>query len=51
MARADGVVGLVEAADARDTRRGVLANLAVNVAEALGLGIAAWLTGSVALRL
>jgi cation diffusion facilitator family transporter len=28
----------------------VLATLAVNVAEALGLGIAAWLTGSVALR-
>jgi cation diffusion facilitator family transporter len=41
---------MAEAADGGTTRRSVVVSLAVNCAETLGLGVAAGVTGSVALR-
>lgn len=41
---------IVDQTESRAARRSVLASVAVNFAEAVGLGIAAWITGSFALR-
>ncbi|HYB15373.1 MAG TPA: cation diffusion facilitator family transporter [Streptosporangiaceae bacterium] len=41
---------MAETANSRTTRRAVLVTFAVDGAETLGLGVAAWVTGSVAVR-
>ena len=50
VSQADGAAGTAKMTDVGATRRGVLASLATDCIEIAMLGVAAWVTGSVALR-